>query len=164
MKLIDPFWRLNACFIKSNDWYTKSLEQLLKMNLLICKLKYTFECAFKFARNWMIWKSIWMELILNWLGKPILASEDTKEALNIFQNYLVEFTFFFKIMKRFQQIWPSFSNFLFSKYFHVFGLFVITISSWVIVMNVSPFCIKKKKKKKGIHQTVLVERQWNIFT
>ena len=71
MKLIDPFWRLNACFIKLNDWCTKSLEQLLKLNLLICKLKYTFECAFKFARNWMIWKSIWMELILNWLGKEL---------------------------------------------------------------------------------------------
>ena len=72
MKLIDPFWQLNACFIKLNDWCTKSLEQLLKMNLLICKLKYNFECAFKFARNWMTWKSIWMELISNWLGKPIL--------------------------------------------------------------------------------------------
>ena len=35
MKLIDPFWRLNACFIKLNDWCTKSLEQLLKLNLLL---------------------------------------------------------------------------------------------------------------------------------
>ena len=72
LKLSDPFWRLNSCFIKLNDRCTKSPEQLLKLNLLICKLKCSFKCAFKFAWNWMIWKSIWMELILNWLGKPIL--------------------------------------------------------------------------------------------
>ena len=81
MKLIDPFWRLNACFIKLNDWCTKSLEQLLKLNLLICKLKYTFKCAYNFARNWMIWKSIWMELILNWLGKPIFKRVKSVKVL-----------------------------------------------------------------------------------
>ena len=43
MKMIAPFWRLNACFIELNDWCTKLLEQLLKLNLLICKLKYTFK-------------------------------------------------------------------------------------------------------------------------
>ena len=43
MKLIDPLWQLNTCFMKLNDWYTKSLEQLFKLNLVICKLKYIFK-------------------------------------------------------------------------------------------------------------------------